>query len=153
MVINLLMGNKKVKEDGERYILCNDVILIGRHLNEPKWAIVREFFEELAESGEDVSFKTIPYSDIPEADELALDSNRFTVVIFEDLMNAPKKIQDKISSYFSHGWHSNISPIYISQRFFSIPKTIRENANYISLHRGGGNLSDIKGLLASILNI
>ena len=28
MIMNLLMGNKKLKEDGERYILCNDVILI-----------------------------------------------------------------------------------------------------------------------------
>ena len=30
MIINLLMGNKKIKEDGERYILCNDVVLIGK---------------------------------------------------------------------------------------------------------------------------
>ena len=26
MLINLLMGDKKIKEDGERYILCNDVV-------------------------------------------------------------------------------------------------------------------------------
>ena len=35
MIMNLLMGNKKIKEDGERYILCNDVILVGNYLNEP----------------------------------------------------------------------------------------------------------------------
>ena len=38
MIINLLMGNKKLKKDGERYILCNDVVLIGKHLDEPKWS-------------------------------------------------------------------------------------------------------------------
>jgi len=36
MIMNLLMGNKKIKEDGERYILCDDVVLIGKHLDEPK---------------------------------------------------------------------------------------------------------------------
>ena len=43
MLMNLLMGNKNIKEDGERYILCNDVVLIGKFLHEPKWIIVRDF--------------------------------------------------------------------------------------------------------------
>ncbi|GBC27829.2 hypothetical protein GLOIN_2v1874888 [Rhizophagus irregularis DAOM 181602=DAOM 197198] len=43
MIINLLMGDKKAKEDGERYILCDAVILVGRYLDEPKWAVaIRE---------------------------------------------------------------------------------------------------------------
>ena len=35
MVMNLLMGTKKIKEDGERYILCNDFLLIAKHPYEP----------------------------------------------------------------------------------------------------------------------
>ena len=69
MLLNLLMGTKKAKEDGERYIRCNDVVLIGKYLNEPKWNIVRDFFNELAEKGEDVSFKAIPPTDIPDPDD------------------------------------------------------------------------------------
>ena len=106
MIMNLLMGNKKAKENGERYILCNDVVLIGKYLNEPS-----------------------------------------TVVIFEDLMNLSKKIQEQICDYFTGGRHNNISSIYVSQRFFAIPKTIRDNITYISLHIGGGNLSDIKKII------
>ena len=53
MLMNLLMGNKNIKEDGERYILCNDVVLIGKFLHEPKWIIVRDFFNELANEGEE----------------------------------------------------------------------------------------------------
>ena len=36
MFMNLLIGNKKAKENGERYISYNDVILIDKHLNESK---------------------------------------------------------------------------------------------------------------------
>src|ERR1700744_805535 len=146
MVMNLLMGDKKMKEDGERYICCNDVILISKHLDDPKWNIVRNFYNSLAEKGEDVSFKALSAMDIPEMEEW--DPSRATVIIFEDLMNASKKIQERIAEYFSSGRHRNISPIYISQRFFAIHKTIRENITYISLHRGAGSLADIKRIIS-----
>jgi hypothetical protein len=146
MIMNLLMGDKKIKEDGERYIPCNDVVLIGKFLNEPKWCIVRDFYNKLAEEGEDVSFRTYSPSNTPDVEEF--DPSRSTVVVFEDIMNMPKKIQERIADYFSSGRHSNISPIYVSQRFFLIPKTIRENVTYISLHRGAGNLSDIKRIIS-----
>src|SRR5215211_4441485 len=99
MLMNLLMGNKEIKEDGERYVLCNDVVLIGKHLDEPKWMIVRDFYNELAEAGEDVSFRALSPNEIPDIEEF--DPNRATVVIFEDLMNMPKKIQEQIADYFS----------------------------------------------------
>lgn len=146
MIINLLMGNKKIKEDGERYILCNDVVLIGKFLHEPKWGIVRDFYNELANEGEDVSFRALSPSEIPDVEEF--DPNRATVVVFEDLMNMPKKIQERIADYFSSGRHGNVSSIYVSQRFFLIPKTIRENVTYISLHRGAGNLLDLKRIIS-----
>ena len=63
-------------------------------------------------------------------------------------MNMPKKIQERIADYFSSGRHSNISPIYVNQRFFLIPKTVRENATHISLHRGAGSLLDIKRIIS-----
>src|SRR5207245_6564512 len=62
-------------------------------------------------------------------------------------MNMPKKIQERIADYFSSGRHSNVSTIYVSQRFFLIPKTIRENVTYISLHRRAGNLLDLKRII------
>src|SRR5215471_480979 len=110
MVMNLLMGDKNMEEDGERYILCNDVILIGKHLDEPKWNIVRDFYNLLIEEGEDVSFKALPATEIPDIEEFGAD--RSTVVIFEDLMNASKKIQKRIAEYFSSERHRNISSIY-----------------------------------------
>ncbi|HMK59220.1 MAG TPA: ATPase/DNA packaging protein, partial [Nitrososphaeraceae archaeon] len=78
----------------------------------------------------------------------SFDPSRVTLIVFEDLMNMPKKIQEHIANYFSSRRHSNISPIYVSQRFFLIPKTVRKNATHISLHRGAGSLSDIKRIIS-----
>ena len=64
-------------------ILCNDVVLIGKYLNEPKWKIVEDFYNELSET-EDVSFTKIHPSEIPDTEEF--NSERSTVVIFEDLI-------------------------------------------------------------------
>lgn len=146
MIMNLLIGNKKIKENGEWYIFCNDVILVGKHLNESKWGIVRDFYNELAEEGEDVSFQTLSSRDLPDVE--SFDPSCFTVVVFEDLMNMSKKIQECIADYFSSKRHSNISPIYVSQRFFLIHKTMRKNATHISLHRGTGSLPDIKRIIS-----
>lgn len=145
-IVNLIMGTKKAdKENGSRYILCNDVVLIAKFPDEPKWIIVREFFNDLAKT-EDVSFKVLSPSEIPNIDEF--NPERSTLVVFDDLMHESKKIQEQIAKYFTHGRHRNISPIYIAQRFFSIYKTIRDNATYIVLHRGGGNLYDIKNIIS-----
>jgi hypothetical protein len=117
MIINLLMGDAKAKENGNRYILCDAVVLIGRYLDEPKWRIVRDFFDEKG-----ISFCAISYNEMPDVEDF--DPDIATVVIFEDLMDAPKKIQEKITGYFTHGRHRNISAIYVAQRFFAIPKAI-----------------------------
>ncbi|RHZ75452.1 hypothetical protein Glove_213g66 [Diversispora epigaea] len=121
-------------------------ILIGKHLDEPKWKLVENFYNTLAEQGEDVSFKALSANEIPDIFEF--DPARFTIVIFEDLVNASKKIQKQIADYFTNSQHRNISSVYISQRFFAIIKIIRENINYISLHRGGGSLLDIKRIIS-----
>ncbi|GBC40368.2 hypothetical protein GLOIN_2v1874888 [Rhizophagus irregularis DAOM 181602=DAOM 197198] len=140
MIINLLMGDKKAKEDGERYILCDAVILVGRYLDEPKWAVVCDFFKE-----EEIPFTAVSHSEIPNVKDF--NSTQATVVIFEDLMDAPKKTQDLITGFFTHGRHKNISCIYVAQRFFTIPKAIRKNVNYISLHGGHGSLTDTKRII------
>jgi hypothetical protein len=57
MILNLLVMNKfyymfirkkKSSKIGERNVKCDDVILCGHHLNEPKYGIVRDFYKYLA---------------------------------------------------------------------------------------------------------
>ncbi|EXX73646.1 hypothetical protein RirG_058470 [Rhizophagus irregularis DAOM 197198w] len=55
------MGDKKAKADGNRYVLCDAVLLVGRYLDKLKWAVVRDFFEE-----EEILFTAVIHSEIPE---------------------------------------------------------------------------------------
>ncbi|GBC34009.2 hypothetical protein RIR_jg22751.t1 [Rhizophagus irregularis DAOM 181602=DAOM 197198] len=130
MIINLLMGDKKAKEDGERILKRFRQVTL----------VVRDFFKE-----EEIPFTAVSHSEIPNVKDF--NSTQATVVIFEDLMDAPKKTQDLITGFFTHGRHKNISCIYVAQRFFTIPKAIRENVNYISLHGGHGSLTDTKRII------
>jgi A32 protein len=153
MLVNLLIGDKLESmyknENGDRYIKCNDVVLIGKHLNEPKWKIVRDFYELLAKdkkNGEDVTFKAFSPNEIPDPSEF--DAERSTIVVFEDLVTEPKKVQNKIEPYFTHGRHSNVSAVYVTQRFYKAPIMVRENLTHIVLHRGSAPLKGIKRIVS-----
>ena len=41
-------------------------------------------------------------------------SNNRKIVVFDDLVNAPERIENKIVNHFTDGRHHQISPIYIS---------------------------------------
>ncbi|GBB92677.1 hypothetical protein RclHR1_02040039 [Rhizophagus clarus] len=118
MLINLLMRNAKAKEYETRYIFCDEIVLIGKYLDEPKWQIVKDFFDD----DENVIFEAISYHQMPNVEDFI-----------------PKLLL-------------NISAIYVAQRFYAIPKAIRENVNYISLHGGHGSLSDTKRIIRQYTN-
>src|SRR4051794_16151754 len=98
MLVNLLIGDKLESmyhehDQGDRYLKCNDIILISKHLNEPKWRIVRDFYELLAKDQknyEDVTFRAFHPSEIPDPSEF--DPERSTIVVFEDLVTEPKNV-------------------------------------------------------------
>ena len=47
------------------------------------------------------------------------------VVVFDDLVNAPDRIQSKIANHWTDGRHHGISPIYLSQSYYDVPQKIR----------------------------
>ena len=44
------------------------------------------------------------------------------IVVFDDVINAPEKIQNKIANHWTDGRHHGISPIYLSQSYYDTPK-------------------------------
>jgi len=153
MIVNILLGNKLhrfLKEKkGERYLKNDDLVLIGKHLNEPKWTLVKTAYNIFANSPkkyrEDVTFKAMKADVIPEITKFLPE--RTTVIAFEDLCAEPKKIQDRIVPYFISGRHQNVSPIYVSQKYTQTPKIIRENISHLALFRGSGSRDDISRIV------
>ena len=150
MIVNLLLGNKLQRlyegKKGERYLKNNDLVLIGKHIHEPKWELVKLAYSIFAKRSkkyhEDVTFKALKVDTIPDITKFSPE--RTTVVVFEDLcMETKNKIQERISQYFISGRHSNISPIYVSQKYTQTPKIIRENITHLALFRGSGSREDI----------
>ena len=71
--------------------------------------------------------------DILNTDECEFD-DCVKLVVFDDLMNADKKIQAKIANHFTDGRHHKICPVYLSQSYFTIPKDIRTNCSKVIVY-------------------
>ena len=60
-------------------------------------------------------------------------SNR-KVIVFDDLVNANAKIQNKIANHFIDGRHHYISPIYLTQSYYDVPQKLRQNCSHVILY-------------------
>ena len=56
------------------------------------------------------------------------------IVVFDDVINAPEKIQNKIANHCTDGRHHGISPIYLSQSYYDTPKKLRLNCSNMILY-------------------
>ena len=61
-------------------------------------------------------------------------SNNRKVVVFDDLVNAPDRIQSKIANHWTDGRHHGISPIYLSQSYYDVPQKVRLNCSHMILY-------------------
>ena len=108
--------------------------------------IDEELYTHLAEKcGDRITFYK-RLSDLPAAKDLKSDGHQ--LVIFDDCV--ADKNQEKISEYFLYGRKINnnlgCSCIYISQRYFGIPTTVRAQFNYMILLKIRG-FRDLKLIL------
>ena len=79
-----------------------------------------------------------PLLEIGSADDIKDTSeypyNNRKVVIFDDLVNAPDKIQNKIANHFTDGRHHKISPIYFTQSYNDVQQKLRQNCSHMILY-------------------
>ena len=53
------------------------------------------------------------------------------IVVFDDVINAPEKIQNKVANHWTDGRHHNISPIYLSQSYYDTPKILSQKKTWL----------------------
>jgi hypothetical protein len=78
-----------------------------------------------------VTVDNIDDKGLPDLKEFHADNN--SLIVLDDLVNESAKKQQPISEYFIRARKKGVSLVYISQSFYSIPKMIRNNVNYIIL--------------------
>ncbi len=156
MLLNLFLGDKYYdmkegkKKIGERPIRCNDIVLVGHYINEPKYRLIRNFYKKIADPSkpyyEDVTFTAFTPDKIPDLKQYK-NSKRRTVFIFEDVCTESPAIQNRIIPFFTRGRHSNISAIYNTHKFTLLSKIIRENSSHLVIFDGGGSTEDIARII------
>ena len=60
--------------------------------------------------------------------------NNRKVVVFDDLVNAPAEVQNKIINHYTDGRHHGISPIYLWQSYYDVPQKLRLNCSHMILY-------------------
>ena len=90
---------------------------------------IKDLQKVMGDISEKVGYQVM---EIKGPDEI-LDTNEYQndnrkIVIFDDLVNAPEKIQSKIANHFTDGRHHNISPIYLTQSYYNTPQKLRQIA-------------------------
>jgi len=126
------------KNFGERYIPCDDLIVVAQHQNEKLWETVQCFYEFIAKDKqaswyENVRFKLIAPEELPDI-VFFKRTGQSTVIVFDDLAGKLLATQLKIIPFFRSGRHEEISTIYIAQRFYKIYQNIRANLKYSIFH-------------------
>ena len=93
-------------------------------------------FQKLAEKGsQKVGYnvlKLLGEDDIMDTTEYANDNRK--VVVFDDLICASQAVQNKIAKHYIDGRHHKISPIYLSQSYYDVPKKLRLNCSHMILY-------------------
>lgn len=56
------------------------------------------------------------------------------IVVFDDLVYAPGKIQSKIANHFAYERYRDISPIYLSQSYYVVPQKLRLNYSHMTFY-------------------
>ena len=56
------------------------------------------------------------------------------IVVFDDVINAPERVQKKIANHWTDGRHHGISPIYLSQSYYDTPQKLRLNCSNMILY-------------------
>lgn len=109
------------------------IAVYARHLDNAQYTGLREKIQKWEEKHDKVvSVWSDKLEDLQSVNDVE-PTQRKLIVIDDFLL---EKDQSRVVEYFVSGRHKNCSIIYVSQAYFRIPKTIRDNATHLACFRG-----------------
>ena len=105
----------------------NTITIVTRNADEPLYNFLK--------SKDDGIVIKEGLSNLPNLD--SYDKDLQHLVVIDDLVLS--KNQDRVASYYIRCRKLNVSVCYLSQSYFSIPKIIRQNSNYLILLKLSGD--------------
>ena len=109
------------------------IYLYCRDLEESCYKGLMQTLDEIAEEyelDEPLYVASEDPDDIVKPEEL---DGKKAIIIFDDMITAPPPIQRRIAEHFIRSRKKNASLIYLTQSYYSLPRTLRLQASCISL--------------------
>ena len=105
------------------------------YTSNPQQDKIQDFIQLMRKIGKKLGYNPLEVADednIRDVKDYPVGNRK--IVVFDDLQNAKDKIQNKIANHFTNGRHQQISPIYLAQSYYDIPKKLRLNCSHIILY-------------------
>ena len=113
-------------------VYYDKIFIYSPNLHQEKIQDLQELMEKISEK---VGYPVLEVSgpeDIKNMTDYPSDNRK--IVVFDDVINAPEKMQKKIANHWTDGRHHGISPIYLSQSYYDTPKKLRLNCSNMILY-------------------
>ena len=95
--------------------------------NQDKLVDLKEVMNEISEQ---LGYQVLEFpKNIPATNEYPQENRK--VVVFDDLVNAPEKVQKRIADHWTNGRRHTISPVYLSESYYDVPQKIRLNSSHL----------------------
>ena len=113
-------------------VYFDKIFIFSPNLHQEKIQDLQELMDGISEK---VGYPVLEVGgpeDIKNTTDYSSDNRK--IVVFDDVINAPEKIQKKIANHWTDGRHHGISPIYLSQSYYDTPQKLRLNCSNMILY-------------------
>jgi hypothetical protein len=102
--------------------------IIAKHVDEPLYAWLIATLNKVSKKlKKQIVHASTNVCDLPPLEQF--NKNESHCLVFDDQILSDKASLKKISEFYVRGRHQNITPIMMSQNYYSLPKIIRSNAS------------------------
>lgn len=131
-------------------IYYEQIYIYTKTPDQDKMKSLDKLFTKIAKDAKITPFHKITNDPVPNIE--TFEKEKFKIIVFDDMMTEDKKTLNTITKYFILGRHHRISPIFLSQSYYSTPKSIRINCSHFLIFNVGTK-REVRSILADHTNI